>query len=231
MSVVKQFKLNLQFKGEKSPSIAPKAAITLWYLVCIAAAAWLTFSGASQLNPVGNTLRQVALITCVLIYVLRAAITLFVFVKRRIPWWEAAWGGSLIGIVLFFLLREGLRVAQPLGIVDVVGIFLYAAGSFVGTASEYTRHVWKASPENKGHLYTEGLFRYARHINYFGDLLLFLGCGVLTRQLWTLVVPLAMGVNFALVIIPAHDAYLATRYGDEFDEFARRTKKLVPFFY
>ena len=222
---------NLQFQGDRSPSIGPKVAITLWYLVCIAAAAWMTFFAASQDDPSGNALRQVALLACVLIYVFRAATTLFVFVKRRIPWWEAAWGGSLIGIVLFFFLREGLRVPQTLGFLDLVGILLYATGSYVGTASEYTRHLWKAAPENQGHLYTGGLFRYSRHINYFGDLLIFLGCGILTGQLWTVVVPLAMGLNFALVIIPAHDAYLATRYGAEFHEYARRTKKLVPLLY
>jgi len=228
---VEQIKRNLQFKGEKSPSIAPKVAITLWYLVCIAAAAWLTFFGGSPGNSEGNTLRQVALIACVLIYVFRAATTLFVFVKRRIPWWEAAWGGSLIGIVLFFFLREGLQVPRSLGFGDALGILLYAAGSYVGTASEYSRHRWKASPENRGHLYTDGLFRYSRHINYFGDLLLFLGFGILTGQLWTVVVPLAMGLNFALIIIPAHDAYLSMRYTAEFEEYAQRTKKLVPFLY
>jgi len=82
---------------------------------------------------------------------------------------------------------------------------------------------------NQGHLYTGGLFRYSRHINYFGDLLLFLGCGILTGQLWTGIVPLAMGVNFALVIIPAHDAYLAMRYGREFDDYAKRTRNWCRF--
>ena len=54
---------------------------------------------------------------------------------------------------------------------------------------------------------------------------------MLTRQPWTGIVPLAMGLNFALVIIPAHDAYLATRYGREFDHYARRTSRLVPLLY
>jgi protein-S-isoprenylcysteine O-methyltransferase Ste14 len=40
-----------------------------------------------------------------------------------------------------------------------------------------------------------------------------------------------MGLNFVFIIIPAHDAYLASRYGSEFEEYARRTKKLVPFLY
>jgi protein-S-isoprenylcysteine O-methyltransferase Ste14 len=221
----------LQFQAEKSASIAPKIAITSWYIICTAAAVWLTFSTAKDGNTSWNLSRQVVLIICVFFYIVRAAVTLFVFVKRKLPWWEAAWGGSLIGVVLFFFLREGLRISHPLGFLDAFGALLYLTGSYVGTASEYSRNLWKARPENQGRLYTEGLFRHARHINYFGDLILFLGLGILTWQPWTVIVPLAMGLNFALVIIPAHDTYLAMRYGGEFDDYAGRTKKLVPFIY
>ena len=221
----------LQFQSEKSPSTGPKVAITSWYLLCLAGALSVTLSGPTDLNPAGSASRQIALITCVVIYVARAAYTLFVFVKRKIPWWEAAWGGGLIGCVLFFFLLGGLRAPQPVGPVDLAGMLLYVAGSYIGTASEHSRHVWKTRPENRGHLYTEGLFRYSRHINYFGDLLLFAGLAVLTRQPWTAIVPLAMGLNFAFAIIPAHDAYLAARYGGEFDQYARRTHRLVPLLY
>jgi len=221
----------LQFQGEKSPSIGPKVAITSWYLLCGTGAVWLTFSSPTELNRSGSHGRQVALIACVAIYVARAAHTLFVFVKRKIPWWEAAWGGGMIGGVLFSFLLGGLTAPQPIEPIDLIGILLYIAGSYIGTASERSRHIWKARPENQGRLYTEGLFSYSRHINYFGDLLLFGGCAMLTRQLWTGIVPLAMALNFALVIIPAHDAYLAARYGSEFDHYARRTSKLVPLLY
>ena len=137
----------------------------------------------------------------------------------------------MIGFVLFMFLRHGLRVPFPLEFVDGVAVLLYLAGSYLGTASEYSRHLWKARPGNQEHLYTDGLFKYCRHINYFGDLLLFLGFAILTQQLWTGVVPLIMGLNFVLLLIPAHDAYLATRYGAEFDDYARRSWKLVPLLY
>ncbi len=221
----------LQFRGEKTPSMGPKVAITAWYLFCVLAAAWLTLLAPIWPNQPGNLGRQGALLACALIYTARAAHTLFVFVKRTIPWWEAAWGGSLIGCVLFFFLLRGLRAPQPIGPVDGAGMLLYIAGSYVGTASEHSRHTWKADPENRGHLYTRGLFRWSRHVNYFGDLLVFSGFALLTRQPWTGIVPLAMALNFILVIIPAHDTYLAGRYGSEFEAYARRTRKLIPLLY
>jgi protein-S-isoprenylcysteine O-methyltransferase Ste14 len=222
---------HLQFQGEKASSIGPKAAIISWYLLCVAGAVWLTFAAPMELRRSGDPNRQMVLLSCVIIYVARAAHTLFVFVKRRIPWWEVAWGGGIIGCVLFFFLLRGFRAPQPMGPADVVALLLYAGGSYIGTASERSRHIWKARAENRGHLYTEGLFRHSRHINYFGDLLLFSGCAILTRQVWAGIVPLAMGLNFAFVIIPAHDAYLAARYGSEFDRYASRTSRLVPLLY
>ncbi len=137
----------------------------------------------------------------------------------------------MIGLMLFLFVRDGLRTPQTLALVDLLGLAMYVVGSYFGTASEYSRHVWKARSGNQGHLYTEGLFRYSRHINYFGDLLLFSGCAILTRQLWTGIVPLVMALNFVFILIPAHDAYLARRYGSEFEHYERHTKKLIPFVY
>jgi protein-S-isoprenylcysteine O-methyltransferase Ste14 len=218
----------LQFQRTRSPSVAPKAAMTFWYFICIAGAAWVTFRAG---DSSGSLDRQAVLLACALVFVARAALTFFVFMKRKIPWWEATWGGVSIGLVLFFFLHAGFGTPQPIGLVDILGILLYTGGSYLGTASEYARHIWKARPENQGHLYTRGLFRYCRHINYFGDLLLFLGLGILTRQAWAAIVPLVMAVNFIFIIIPAHDAYLAKRYGREFDEYAHCTRRLIPFVY
>ena len=220
----------LQFGGEKSPSVGPKVGITTWYMLCIASATWLTYFRDGT-DVAGSTTRHAALLLFALIYVARASSSLFVFVTRKIPWWEAAYGGGMIGIVLFTFLLQGLRAVQPLESIDALGVICYAAGSYLGTASEYHRHRWKRKPENAGLPYTQGLFRYSRHINYFGDLLLFAGLGVLTRQVWTLIVPVAMGLNFVLFLIPAQDAYLAAKYGNTFAEYARQTKKLIPFLY
>lgn len=220
----------MQFRSDKLPSVGPKAAIIVWYVLCATAATWMSLSAAASPSA-GDRGRGALVLACAAVYIGRAAHTLFTFVQRRVPWWEAAWGGSLIGVVLFVYLRDGLRAPQPLTAVDALALALYLAGSYFGTASEWSRHRWKSITENRGHLYTGGLFRHSRHINYFGDLLLFLGFGLLTRELWTVMVPLAMGLNFVLVIIPAHDAYLAERYGDEFAAHARTTRTLIPFVY
>jgi protein-S-isoprenylcysteine O-methyltransferase Ste14 len=47
----------------------------------------------------------------------------------------------------------------------------------------------------------------------------------------TAVIPLLMLLGFVFVNVPVLDAHLHDHYGAEFDEYARRTRKLIPFLY
>jgi protein-S-isoprenylcysteine O-methyltransferase Ste14 len=117
------------------------------------------------------------------------------------------------------------------GAVEVIGILLYLSGSYINTHSEYYRHVWKLKAENRGRLYTKGLFGLAMHINYFGDIVLFIGLAMVTHSLSMLVIPLIMTTNFTFNIIPSLDKYLEKKYKDEFREYSKKTKKLIPMIY
>jgi protein-S-isoprenylcysteine O-methyltransferase Ste14 len=69
------------------------------------------------------------------------------------------------------------------------------------------------------------------HINYFGDIVLFTGLAMTTHNLGMLVIPLIMAVNFVFNIIPSLDRYLEKKYTDEFKEYSKKTKKLIPLIY
>ncbi len=222
----------LQFKGEYSKSLVAKFATIVGLSIAILASGWLMFAGTDTVTIEGDVGRQVTLLACSVVYAARLSVTLFVFLRRRIAWWEGVLGSTLFPFLLFCLAYIGGSQDQPIDGIDALGIALYAVGSYLGTRSELSRHVWKMRLENQGHLYTQGLFKYSRHINYFGDVVLFSGFALIaTHDAWALVVPLAMALSFVLVIIPAHDAYLADRYGEEFREYAERTKKLIPLVY
>jgi steroid 5-alpha reductase family enzyme len=97
--------------------------------------------------------------------------------------------------------------------------------------AEYARSVWKQRPENRGRLYTAGLFQYSRHPNYLGDLLSFSGLCMISGAWVTAVIPLLMLAGFVFVNIPVLDGHLREHYSSAFDEYARHTRKLIPFVY
>jgi protein-S-isoprenylcysteine O-methyltransferase Ste14 len=47
----------------------------------------------------------------------------------------------------------------------------------------------------------------------------------------TVAIPLLMLAGFVLVNVPALDEHLDEKYGSAFDEYATRTRKLIPFVY
>jgi steroid 5-alpha reductase family enzyme len=179
----------------------------------------------------GISLRDGVLIGCSAVYLLRYLLTAFFLLQRGVDWAEAAQVGPFLFALQAFFGFLGSRSSVPWHWVDCIAVSLYVVGSFLNTASELQRKRWKGVPDNKGHLYTGGLFSLSMHINYFGDALLFTGFALLTTSAWALFVPLVMTVLFLFLHIPTLDDYLAKRYPTEFEPWANRTKKFIPFVY
>jgi len=91
--------------------------------------------------------------------------------------------------------------------------------------------VWKRRAENRERLYTQGLFRYSRHPNYLGDLISFSGMCLISGAWVTTIIPVLMLAGFVFVNVPVLDSHLHDHYGAAFDEYASRTRKLIPFLY
>jgi len=192
---------------------------------------WVANSWLESYKINGDLTRRIILMACLIIYFLRLLITVFVFLKRKMGWIETILISGLMFFALYSFAKVGGSSQLPLNALDVIGILLFLAGSYLNTASEYKRYVWKKKAENKGRLYTEGLFKYSMHINYFGDIVLFIGLALITQGFSLFIIPLIMALNFLFFIIPRLDKYLAKNYGEEFKEYAGKTKKFIPMVY
>ena len=216
--------------GSYAPSKAQKHLLTAMHFVALVLAAWLIFGFGENWRGQGEA-RRFLMLACLFIYFVRLRLTTYVFIKRTMEWGEVV-------IISFWILIFSVFYAAPVrhsswsfDWVDAVGIFLFVAGSFLNSYSEYQRMKWKNRPENKGHLYQAGLFRYSRHINYFGDVVSFTGISIISRSWFTAWIPVAMLLGFVIVNVPMLDKYLAEKYALEWPEYASRTKRFVPFVY
>ena len=153
------------------------------------------------------------------------------FLKRRFDWSECLAVTFACAVYQFGFAAAGVSTATPLGFFDLLAVGLYLAGSAVNSFSELERTAFKADPENEGKLYTNGLFAWVRHPNYFGDVVWLSGWALLTLNPWAFVLPALATVGFAFFFIPQLSAHLAGRYGDDYAAWAASTKKLIPFIY
>jgi steroid 5-alpha reductase family enzyme len=128
---------------------------------------------------------------------------------------------------------------QPpaLGAWSVAGAVIWFGGFVVEAVADAQKSAFRAKDENRGRFIASGLWRYSRHPNYFGELLVWWGLFVFT-------VPVLHGAAFAVVIgpifitvlllfvsgIPLVERSADEKYGsdDAYREYKRRTSILVP---
>lgn len=219
--------------GQKSPSRPQKIVIVAIELLLVAASYFVLFGPLlSNLRAFGaapSFARNATLLAFNLVVFARFLGTIFVFVERRIPWEEAfsiplAFALYLLG---FPLLARPAAVA--FGAIEALGIALFVVGSIINTYSEHQRRDFKRRTENKGKLFTGGLFALSMHPNYFGDLLWVSGHACVTRNAFASLIPLFLFCFFYFFNVPKLDRYLRQHYGAAFTEYERRTKRLIPF--
>jgi protein-S-isoprenylcysteine O-methyltransferase Ste14 len=223
----------------REPSRPQRAVLAVVNAACVAIAWWLLIGGGIKTVGIwsghiwhpGNSIRRLLLGVALAIYFVRLLFTQFVFLKRAIGWSEAVTVAIWMACIYLLLSVAGGTNPSPIGPADALGIALFVWGSWMNSWAEYARHLWKQQPENRGRLYTAGLFRLCRHPNYIGDLLSFSGLALIAGHWITSIIPTIMLFGFVFVNIPMLDAHLAGHYGEDFAAYARRTRRLIPFVY
>jgi steroid 5-alpha reductase family enzyme len=153
------------------------------------------------------------------------------FVWRSLPltfWFQLVGGGLGVGLPMFAVVDGG----QPdLGWLDAVGAAVWAAG----LATEATADLQLARfrrTRTPGAVLDTGLWRYSRHPNYFGEVVVWTGVallGVAAGAWWALVSPLVVLVVIVRVSgIAVMDEHLRATRGERYAEYVRTTSAFVP---
>ena len=229
----------MELYGIKSRSIPQKVIIHLLETIFLFFSYWILFlQGGNYIqnftgihNAANAADRRSIIFLFNIVIFLRLAFMMFYLLKRKIPWEENisvpfAFALYYIGFTLFVL-----PVSQSINWIDYAAIWIFVAGCFINTASELLRDIWKKKPENKGRIYTHGFFKFSMHINYFGDLLWVSAYALITRNMYSISIPVFLFSFFIFFNIPKLDKYLKEKYRKDFDDYARKTKKFIPFIY
>jgi protein-S-isoprenylcysteine O-methyltransferase Ste14 len=145
--------------------------------------------------------------------------------NRGLGYGLVIWGGlSLYWIAPFILTSRGVQApAWLLGL----AVCLYTFGIFLHYAADMQKYI--ELKYNPGHLITDGLLAHTRNLNYFGELLIYLGFGLLALHWLPILVILLYIMVVWLPNMLKKDKSLA-RY-TEFLEYKRKSKLFIPFLF
>ena len=199
-------------------------------LLVLAVYGWLLLSPTTQWpGHSKNAFRCKTLFVFGCIYMLRLNVMARWLLPRELAMEELTVVIAWILAIMLSYAAGALLAGKVSWLSFCLSFFLYSLGSWLNTWSELQRKWWKASPENKGHCYTLGLFSLSRNINYLGDVLLFFGWAAATGRWWNLWAPATMAASFYFYHIPDKEKYLAERYTSEWARYAESTTSFIPY--
>ncbi|GAD98085.1 hypothetical protein SMAC_01125 [Paecilomyces variotii No. 5] len=108
----------------------------------------------------------------------------------------------------------------------LVGTVMFSVGLLVETVAEVQRKRFKKDPKNKGNIFTGGLWRLARHINY-GAYTIWRGGYMLVAGGWA---PCVMLMAFLLRDFLSNkgmDKYMGGKYAEQWAEYKARVPWLM----
>ena len=135
------------------------------------------------------------------------------------------WAGlSLYWITPFLILSRS--ISAPAWLLALC-ISLYTLGIFLHFSADMQKYI--ELKYNPGHLITDGLMRKVRNINYFGELLIYLGFSMLAMH-WLPILVIALFISIIWAPYMLKKEKSLSRYPD-FDQYKRESKLFIPFLF
>lgn len=135
----------------------------------------------------------------------------------------------IVGFPVVYVNLEGTPKA---GLILWLGFVVWVVGFFFEAVGDEQLRRFKARPENKGRLMTEGLWAWTRHPNYFGDATMWWGIYLMSLsgdsgRAWLVFSPLLM--TFMLLYVSGVPL-LEKKYEGraDWEAYTRRTSKFFP---
>ncbi len=128
----------------------------------------------------------------------------------------------------FIVQQQGIYSFRWLSLVSSM---LFTPGLIIYLAARMTlgRLFSKTLVIAEGHeLITHGIYKHVRHPSYTGSILFFLGLPLLFNSVLGFIIVLPM-IILVLIRIPIEESMLLREFGEEYGEYMKRTKKLIPF--
>jgi protein-S-isoprenylcysteine O-methyltransferase Ste14 len=138
--------------------------------------------------------------------------------------------GSLVSVLDFVIIQHA---AYHFDFVNLVGFVLVIAGlglrlQATRTLGKYFSPTVRVLPEHR--LIKHGIYKHVRHPIYLGSLLAFFSIPLIFHSLYGFLVT-TLAIPFILYKIRVEEQMFIEKFGDEYRDYIKNSKKLIPYVY
>jgi steroid 5-alpha reductase family enzyme len=141
--------------------------------------------------------------------------------------------GLLLLIIAYPVMLINYSEEPGITFLDILGLIIWLYGFFFEAVGDYQLLKFKGQAKNKGKIMTQGLWKYTRHPNYFGETAMWWGIFLIALSVkngWTAIIS-PLTITFLLVKVSGISMLEKKYVGNkEFEEYAKRTGAFFPWF-
>jgi protein-S-isoprenylcysteine O-methyltransferase Ste14 len=135
----------------------------------------------------------------------------------------------MLGFQAYGLYERFFEIGNPIYI--ILGSTIFFVGTFMRIYAMRTLgqfFTMEIGIRKNHRIIQDGPYERVRHPSYTGYLLMLLGIGVAYQNLFSLIFPLGEMIIFLSVRIPQEEKMLCHEFGDEYRNYQKRTKLIIP---
>jgi protein-S-isoprenylcysteine O-methyltransferase Ste14 len=135
----------------------------------------------------------------------------------------------MLGFQAYGLYERFFEIGNPIYI--IVGSTIFFVGTFMRIYAMRTLgqfFTMEIGIRKNHRIIQDGPYERVRHPSYTGYLLMLLGIGIAYQNLFSLIFPLGEMIIFLSVRIPQEEKMLCREFGDEYRNYQKRTKLIIP---
>jgi len=127
-----------------------------------------------------------------------------------------------LGYLNLFNIDKYIIIFETIGFIFIIeGITIWALAVLVCRIDSNIK---------KNKLVTNGIYRYTRNPIYSAFIFVFSGLMIINHNFILLIFPFIYWVALTIIMKMTEEKWLIKKYGQEYEEYAKRTNRCIPFF-
>jgi len=139
----------------------------------------------------------------------------------------------MIAIMGYPAVIINMSTVSGLTVLDGIGVCVWIFGFIFEMISDHQLFMFMSNPTNKGRVMRYGLWRYSRHPNYFGEILMWWGIFIIALSVpygWAAIIA-PVTISILLIFITGIPWIEKTMEANsEYQEYKEKTSMLIPWF-
>jgi steroid 5-alpha reductase family enzyme len=141
--------------------------------------------------------------------------------------------GALMLIIAYPIIMNNTSSTGNLGMLEIIGLIIWIVGFIFEALGDKQLKSFISDKKNKGHIMKQGLWKYTRHPNYFGEATMWWGIFIISISSKSGIYGIISPIIITLLLLFVSGVPMLEKHYEnnkEFQAYAKVTSRFLPWF-